>query len=97
MKTQMMGIASAVAVFLADNAAQPAARTELLKSLFELTPAEARLAEQLASGPSLSDAADNLGITIGTARTQLKSVFLKTDTSRQAELVRLLLLLPGDR
>lgn len=95
MKTEIIGIAPAVAVFLSDDGMRPGSRTELLKALFELTPAEARLAEQLAQGPALCDAADALGITVGTARTQLKSVFRKTDTSRQAELVRLLLLLPS--
>ena len=95
-KAHIIGFAPAVAVFLADTGMRPDSLTELLKSLFGLTPAEARLAERLAGGPSLSEAADALGITIGTARTQLKSVFQKTDTSRQAQLVRLLMLLPAN-
>lgn len=94
LKTQIIGISPAIAVFLADESMRPASRTELLKMLFELTPAEAHLAERLAGGSSLTEAADSLGIAVGTARTQLKSVFSKTDTSRQAELVRLLLLMP---
>jgi DNA-binding CsgD family transcriptional regulator len=57
---------------------------------FGLTPAEQRLAVQLASGLSLRQSADRLGITYQTARSQLKAVFSKTGTSRQAELVALL-------
>ena len=83
----------AAAVFLVDKGVRHVLHRELLQSLFALTPAEARLAEQFANGISLTEVADNLRITVATARTQLKSVFRKTGTSRQAELVRLLLLL----
>jgi DNA-binding CsgD family transcriptional regulator/PAS domain-containing protein len=58
---------------------------------FALTPAEARLAARLAAGASLHTAADDLGITYGTARQYLKAIFAKTGTSRQAELVARLL------
>ena len=64
---------------------------------FGLTPAERRLAVQLACGLSLRQSADHLGITYQTARTQLKAVFAKTGTSRQAELVALLARLPATR
>ena len=96
MKTPMAGVAPTTAVFLADDSTQPTSRRELLKALFELTPAETRLAERLAGGTSVSEAADLLGIAVGTARKQLKSVFQKTNTSRQAELVRIVMMLPGD-
>lgn len=57
---------------------------------FGLTPAEARLAVQLAIGETLERAADTLGVTRETARSRLKSIFQKTDTHRQAALVTLL-------
>jgi DNA-binding CsgD family transcriptional regulator len=57
---------------------------------FGLTPAERRLAVEVASGVSLRESADRLGIAYHTARTQLKAVFGKTGVSRQAELVALL-------
>ena len=41
-----------------------------------------------------SDAADLMGITVSSARTYLKRIFSKTDVTRQAELVRLLLAAP---
>ncbi len=56
-----------------------------------LTPAEARLAGALSHGLSVQAAADRLGITVGTARVRLKTVFQKAGCSRQAELVRLIL------
>ena len=60
-----------------------------LKELYRLTPTEARLATLIAQGISLAEAAEILGIGIGTARNHLKHVFAKTDTSRQAELAHL--------
>ena len=56
-----------------------------------LTPAEARLASHLAGGTSLEEASESLGVSIHTARTQLKAVFAKTGTRRQGELVALLM------
>lgn len=61
---------------------------------FGLTPTEARLAGLLAQGRSLQEVGEQLRISLGTARTHLKSIFLKTGASRQSELVRLLNLLP---
>ena len=58
---------------------------------FRLTPAESRLAEALASGKSLHAAAEALEITYETGRSYLKSIFAKTDTRRQGELVARLL------
>ena len=58
-----------------------------MRSAFHLTQAEAQLASQLASGDPLDTICDRLGIAKETGRNQLKSVFAKTGTSRQAELV----------
>lgn len=60
-----------------------------LQRMFGLTPAEAELAERLASGESLETIAEVRHITIDTARTQLRTVFKKTGTHRQGELVSL--------
>ena len=69
---------------------------DLLRCHFGLTPAEARLALRLVAGETLRSAAAKLGITYETARTQLKNIFNKTGTSRQAELVVVVLTtLPG--
>ena len=58
-----------------------------LKDRFDLTPAEARLVVHLITGESLRPCAKALGIKYETVRTYLKSVFQKTKTRRQAELV----------
>lgn len=64
--------------------------TEMLNGLFDLTPAEARLAKALAGGATLATTAASFGVSPQTLKTQLKSVFQKTGVSRQADLVRLL-------
>ncbi|MFP5077122.1 helix-turn-helix transcriptional regulator [Rhizobium sp. YIM 134829] len=62
----------------------------VLKELFRLTPAEQRLCRQLAQGGSVQDAAVTLGLATETARHRLKTIFRKTGTHRQAELLLLL-------
>jgi DNA-binding CsgD family transcriptional regulator len=81
-----------------DRAAVPGA--EVLQGLFDLTPAEAKLAAQIGKAKSPREAARALGITEGTARVTLKQVLSKTGLRRQAELVSLLsgmALKPGDK
>jgi DNA-binding CsgD family transcriptional regulator len=68
----------------------------ILSSIFELTVTEARLARYLADGLSLRAASTRLGISEGHARQRLQSVFVKTGTKRQGELLTLLAKL-GDR
>ena len=67
---------------------------DLIASMFGLTPTEARLVEKLVMGQRLETAADELGVTIASARTYLKRVQKKTGTSRQVDLVRLVLEMP---
>jgi DNA-binding CsgD family transcriptional regulator len=66
-----------------------AART--LRAVYDLTDAEARLACVVASGHTPKQAAKVLGVNLDTVRCTLKRVFAKTGTSRQTELVRLVL------
>lgn len=61
-----------------------------LAILYGLSPAESRLAAKLAEINSLEQAANGLGIAMGTARTQLAAVFGKTGARTQAELLVLL-------
>lgn len=58
---------------------------------YRLSPVETRLACQLAKGATMEAAAASLRIKPQTARSYLKQIFLKTDTNRQSELIRLLL------
>jgi DNA-binding CsgD family transcriptional regulator len=61
----------------------------VLRSCFGLTSAEAKLAKAMATGDMLETVSGELGISYETARNQLKAVFAKTSTHRQAELVTL--------
>lgn len=72
-------------------------RPDLLQRLFGFTAAEARFAAQLADGLRLTCAAEKLGVTENTARSTLKQLMAKTQTSRQAELVKMLIAAPGWR
>lgn len=81
--------------FIDDPARRPHSRAEVLRKLFQLSPTEARLVDLLASGLDLRNAAEQLQMTIATARFHLKSVFKKTDVNRQADLARLVTSLPG--
>ncbi|KQY19315.1 helix-turn-helix transcriptional regulator [Rhizobium sp. Root483D2] len=62
----------------------------VLSGLFDLTPGEARVARELASGVSLEAVSIKLGLKLETVRTYLKRIFLKTGTRRQAELTYML-------
>jgi DNA-binding CsgD family transcriptional regulator len=63
---------------------------DLLKSLFDLTDAEAGVAAELVGGQSLSDIAVTSGRSRETVKYHLNNIFRKTGTSRQGELVSLL-------
>jgi DNA-binding CsgD family transcriptional regulator/PAS domain-containing protein len=63
---------------------------EALRQAYGLTPKEAALATALADGHTLEQAAARLEMRYETARTHLRRIMSKTQTSRQAELVRLL-------
>jgi DNA-binding CsgD family transcriptional regulator len=71
-----------------DQAPQP--NPTALQRMFGLTRAEAKLAVLLARGETLAAVAEELAVSMATARKQLASVFEKTRTNRQADLVMLL-------
>jgi DNA-binding CsgD family transcriptional regulator len=66
----------------------------VLRALYGLTPAETEVANGLLTGYSLEEIASLRSVTLGTVRIQMKSLLSKTGTSRQSELVRLLMTLP---
>jgi DNA-binding CsgD family transcriptional regulator len=66
----------------------------VLRELYRLTPAEARLVNALFTGQSLTETAKAFGISVLTARTTLKRVFAKCEVNGQAELMLLLSLGP---
>ena len=78
-------------MFVTDPSAAPPPLERTLCELYGLTPAEAGVAVRLVTGAPLCDVADELGISMNTARTHLRRVFAKTRTRGQSDLVRLLL------
>lgn len=86
---------SAAVVFVYDPRGGASAPAALLEELYGLTPAESRLVGRILLGRTLEEAARDLGIRHETARTHLKRIFQKVGTTRQADLVRLLLTGPA--
>ncbi len=80
-------------VLIIDPEDEPAPAAALLRRLYHLTEAEAEVALHVMHGADLKHISDELSISLTTVRTHLQHVFDKTDTHRQAELVRLLLAL----
>lgn len=72
----------------------PTAKRELdpflMEELFELTPAEARVAVRLRDGASAKAIAAQLRLSPATVRSQIQAIFAKTGTRRQVDLIRLL-------
>jgi DNA-binding CsgD family transcriptional regulator/PAS domain-containing protein len=83
--------APAVLVCVSDLDAGVSPPMQQLSSLFGLTPAEARLALTLFEGAAPRDAAEQLGVSPHTVHAQLARIFEKTATSRQAELIQLMM------
>ena len=79
------------AVFIREISLElPADFKDQMRAFFDLTPKEAVLAASLASGMTLKEAAADAHIRINTARSYLDSIFLKTGTHQQSQLVALL-------
>jgi DNA-binding CsgD family transcriptional regulator/PAS domain-containing protein len=82
-------------VFVSDPAKDSRPQATLLTEKFGLTPAECRIGLLIADGFSLREISDNLRISRNTIKTHLSSVYSKTGTKRQSQLVRVLLSLSG--
>jgi DNA-binding CsgD family transcriptional regulator len=82
--------AASVAVFTKDPIQTPLMPGEAFARLYKLTGGELRVLLALAQGLGAKEAAEMLGISEPTVRTHLQRIFSKTETARQADLVRLL-------
>ncbi len=76
-------------VFIKDPEVDVGMTGDLLADILHLTPSEGRITALLCDGLSPKEIAKNMTLTEGTVRFYLKSIFQKTDTNRQADLVRL--------
>ena len=82
---------------IVDPAAEQVLTAQSMKQLFNLTPAETRLATAILNGQEIAAFAFTAGLSKETVRNQLKSIFGKTGTRRQPELTALLRALIPDR
>jgi len=84
----------AAALVLTPIAAPRAPPVELLQSLFDLTPSEARVARSLAGGRTVDEIAAEGGVSAGTVRSHVRGVLEKTGCNRQTDVVALLAGMP---
>jgi DNA-binding CsgD family transcriptional regulator len=77
-------------LMIVDPGQHPQPSIAVLRQAYGLSPAEARLAAEIGKGRDLKEIAAGHGVSEGTVRAQLKAIFAKTDTHRQAELVALI-------
>ena len=68
---------------------------ETLRSVYGLTQSEAGLLLRMVQGETLAEISEARSVTMHTVRAQLKSVFAKTDTNRQASLIKKVLTGPA--
>jgi DNA-binding CsgD family transcriptional regulator len=78
-------------VVIIDPEQDPEPPKMLLRRLYGFTNAEAEVALRVLRGDGLKPIAADLALSMATVKTHLQHTFDKTDTHRQAELVRLLL------
>lgn len=88
-------VENCAAIFVTSTSVGQKIAASDLQILFNLSPAEARLAALLASGVNLNQAAEQSYICKNTAKVQLKSIFSKMGVTRQAELIKLILTSPA--
>ena len=82
---------AAVLIHVFDPAIRPASVDATLAGSFGLSPREREIAGLLLGGHSVESLAEVLEISPHTAKVHLRSIFGKTDTNRQSDLVRLLM------
>lgn len=94
-----LGVATIrAAVHIVDPSTGAVGLEARLGSLFRLTPAEVRLVVDLLHDLTPAQSGDRRGVAVSTVRSQLRSVFAKTGTTRQSELMNLMnrcLMLPA--
>ena len=69
---------------------EPTPQWQIFARYFNLTPQEARLSLALADGLSINEYSKSFCMSPHTSRTHLKSIFIKTGTRRQGDLLRLI-------
>jgi DNA-binding CsgD family transcriptional regulator len=80
-----------VLVLISDPGSRAPIPERVIAESFKLSLAEARLLAALAAGRTLTEHAEAAGVTMNTAKTQLRQIFLKTGYNRQADIIRAVL------
>ncbi|HDH08722.1 MAG TPA: LuxR family transcriptional regulator [Gammaproteobacteria bacterium] len=80
-----------VALFISDPERSQLISPDALIEMYKLTKAEAGVTVALANGLSLKEIANSKSVSTDTVRSQLKSIFKKTNTNSQTDLIRMLL------
>jgi DNA-binding response OmpR family regulator len=94
MSSFMLNVNMPLALILITEPNEIVSEVQLMGKLYDLSPAELRVATALLAGKSPGEYAIDAGLTLHTVRSQLKNLFSKTYTRRQSELVALLSKLP---
>ncbi len=79
-----------IVVFLADPLGFSTPTAEQLKSYYDFTDAQAKVALALWGGTGIREAAESLAISINTARTHLRAIYEKVGVANHAELMAVL-------
>ncbi|HEV2503950.1 MAG TPA: helix-turn-helix transcriptional regulator [Mesorhizobium sp.] len=89
------GKLSSALILLVNPQAQAEFPSSVLRQTYRLTRAETDVALAVARCPGLQAVADELSVSLSTVRVHLQRVFEKTGTNRQADLIRLMMMLDG--
>ena len=89
-RSALDGLRASVLLCVIDRESAAGPPAERLATLFGLTPAEALVGGQLAAGLDVQAIALASGRSVNTVRSLLSRLMAKTDTNRQADLVRLI-------
>lgn len=88
-RNPLAALPGAAAVIVQDPGETAPMPAEALAELYGLTLAESRVLEHIGQGETPQEAAERLGVSLTTVKTHLQRIFAKTETARQADLVRL--------
>lgn len=91
---KMFGIRPLVMLTLYDPSHTETLDLNFLCATFHLTPAESKLALMLVDGFLLKEISQKNNVNVDTVRKQLQSIYKKTGTNRQSDLVKLLINMP---
>lgn len=83
-----LNAASSFIMYLFDSVCDADKIEEVVRTLYKLSPTEARVASHLVFNPYLTDVAAKMGITYNTARTHLKKIYQKTETNKLPALIQ---------